>query len=109
MLDEQLQIVVVEEPRFTRLHHGFKSLGQRENLIFSLMWTSFFVHSFLKYAAKVGRKDGLKCVDFEQESWKKSKTTSRPTFSIHEWVGTTLPHVDCIHFRNPRHGRRKGG
>jgi hypothetical protein len=45
MLDEKLEVVVVEEPRLTRLHHGFKSLGQRDNLLLSLMWTSFFVHA----------------------------------------------------------------
>ena len=89
MLDEQLQFIVVEEPRFTRFHHGFKSLGQCENLVFSFVWTSFFVHSLLKYAPKVGRR-GVKCLDFEQETWKKSKMDPLNAVGVLEATGTTL-------------------
>ena len=58
MLDKELEIVVVEELGFARVDHGFKRLGQGLNLFFSLMWTSFVVHSFPKYTAKVGRSVG---------------------------------------------------
>ena len=58
MLDKEFEIVVVEELGFARVDHGFKRLGQGLNLFFSLMWTSFVVHSFPKYTAKVGRSSG---------------------------------------------------
>ena len=59
MLNQQLEVVVVEELRVASVNHGFKAFGKRKHLFFSLMWTSFVVHSFLRYAAKVGRKGGL--------------------------------------------------
>ena len=56
VLDQGLEVVVVKEARLTSGEHGLKRLGQRQDLVFFLVWTSFFVHSLPKYTANVGTK-----------------------------------------------------
>lgn len=72
VLDEHLQVVVVKKLGIPSSHHGFKSLDEREHLLFFLMWASFVLHARSKYAANVGRKVEA-VADFEQVSWKNAQ------------------------------------